>query len=186
MKKIVAVSGSLGKPSRTRSLVEDIAERIALLTPSRIDVVDIAEIASDLGGAVSFSDIPAPVARAHALLAEADLVILGSPTYKGSYSGLLKHFLDLLDPAALKGKVTLLAATGGSDRHALVIEHQLRPLASFFETITVPAGVYVKDSDFVNYALPAGASPALLARITLAAEQAAALLGARPPLAQAA
>ncbi|HYD59136.1 MAG TPA: NAD(P)H-dependent oxidoreductase [Noviherbaspirillum sp.] len=186
MKKIVAISGSLSKPSRTRSLTEYIADRIAQRTTARIQVVDIADLAGELAGAVSFSNIPASVIRAHKLIEEADLVILASPTYKGSYSGLFKHFLDLLDPSALKGKVTLLATTGGSDRHALVIEHQLRPLASFFETVTVPAGVYVKDSDFVNHAIPAEAPSALHARIDLAAEQAAKLLCVHPVLAQAA
>ncbi|OWW20827.1 NAD(P)H-dependent oxidoreductase [Noviherbaspirillum denitrificans] len=185
MKKIVALTGSLSKPSRTRSLVEHIAEQVAQHVPARISVIDIADLAGELGDAVSFSSIPASITRAHKQIAEADLVILGSPTYKGSYSGLLKHFLDLLDPAALKGKVTLLTATGGSDRHALVIEHQFRPLASFFETVTVPAGVYIKDSDFVNYALAEGAEQAHK-RIELAVEQAVGLLAAREPVALAA
>jgi FMN reductase len=45
----------------------------------------------------------------------------------------------------------LLAATGGSDRHALIIEHQFRPLFGFFQALTLPLGVYANDSDFTNY-----------------------------------
>jgi FMN reductase len=176
MKKIVALTGSLSTPSRTRSLVETIAHRLAQQWPASVHVIDIAELASELGHAVSFNSIPAAVTRAHQLLAQADVLVLASPVYKGSYSGLFKHFLDLLDPNALRGKVTLLAATGGSDRHALVLEHQLRPLASFFEVVTVPSGVYARDSDFVNYQLQLPEAVQTLARIDLAVAQAVSLL----------
>jgi FMN reductase len=176
MTKIVAVTGNLNHPSRTHSLAQAIAQRAARETPAQIQVIDIAELAAELGSAVSFNNIPAAITRAHALLAGADLVILASPVYKGSYSGLLKHFLDLLDPAALRGKVVILAATGGSDRHALVLEHQLRPLASFFESITVPAGIFVRDGEFVNYQLPEESAEASWKRIDLAVAQALSLL----------
>jgi FMN reductase len=176
MKKIVALTGSLSSPSRTRSLVETIAQRLAQQWPASVHVIDIAELASELGHAVSFNSIPASVVRAHQLLAQADVLVLASPVYKGSYSGLFKHFLDLLDPNTLRGKVTLLAATGGSDRHALVLEHQLRPLASFFETVTVPSGVYARDSDFVNYQLQLPEAAQTLARIDVAVAQALGLL----------
>ena len=87
---------------------------------------------------------------AYEKLASADVIVVGTPVYKGSYTGLLKHFFDLLDPKVLSGKVAVLAATGGSDHHSLVLEHQLRPLLSFFGVHTVPTTVYVKDSDFVK------------------------------------
>ena len=180
MTRIVALSGSLSRPSRTRALVTAIAERIADGRPAgtdvRVDVVDIAELASALAGVTSFERLPAPVAAAQDLLTQADVVVLGSPVYKGSYSGLFKHFIDLLDPTRLRGKVAVLAATGGSDRHALVLEHQWRPLASFLELHTVPAGVYVRDSEFEQYQLAAD-RVASQARIELAAAQARALLG---------
>ena len=70
----------------------------------------------------------------------ADALVLASPVYKGSYCGLFKHLLDLLDPLSLAGKPVLLGATGGGPRHALVIEHQLRPLLGFFEAQTLATG----------------------------------------------
>jgi FMN reductase len=82
-------------------------------------------------------------------------------------------------------KPVLLAATGGSDRHALVLDHQLRPLFSFFQALTLPIGVYATKADFENYRV---SSPALRARIQLAAQRAAPLFRdhARPPLRRAA
>ena len=68
----------------------------------------------------------------------ADLLIVASPVYKGSYTGLFKHLFDFVGYEALIGKPTLLLATGGSERHALVIDHQLRTLFGFFRAATVP------------------------------------------------
>jgi FMN reductase len=150
MTRIVALSGSLSRPSRTLALVRTLAERIAQRVDGTVSTLDIAELAPDLGRALSFKDLPESITQAHHTLAQADVLVIGSPVYKGSYSGLLKHFLDLLDPDRIAGRVAVLAATGGSDRHALVIDHQLRPLASFFELNTVPAGIYVRDAEFVH------------------------------------
>lgn len=183
MTRIVALSGSLTKPSRTRTLVDLIGQQLIQRIGGDLTTVDVAELAPSLLGTLSFKDLPEPVRRAQQQLKAADLIIIGSPVYKGSYSGLLKHFLDLVDPTLLSGKVALLAATGGSDRHALVIEHQLRPLASFFELTTVPAGVYVRDSEFTDYRLN---SETAQARIDLALRQTLALLPQPLPLAQAA
>ena len=148
MTRIVALSGSLNSPSRTRTLIETIAGRIAPQLHAEVALIEIATLAPALGAAVGFDRLPQAIVDAHALLADADLVILGSPVYKASYGGLFKHFLDLLDPTVLSGKIGILAATGGSDRHALVLEHQFRPLLSFFEVNTVPAGVYASDAEF--------------------------------------
>jgi FMN reductase len=175
MTRIVVLSGSLNKPSRTRAVLETIAQRIAPRLHAEVAVVDIAELAPELGAAVTFDKLPTAVVEAQRLLASADLLVVGSPVYKGSYSGLFKHFLDLLEPTRLSGKVAILAATGGSDRHALVLEHQFRPLLSFFEINTVPAGVYVSDSELDGPRLkdPSGAASR---RIDLAVEQALRLL----------
>lgn len=185
MTQIVALSGSLNNPSRTRTLLETLGERLAPRLRASFRLIDVAELAPTLGVAVSFDRLPGAIVEAQALLADADLLLLGSPVYKASYSGLFKHFLDLLDPRRLAGKVGIIAATGGSDRHALVLEHQLRPLLSFFEINTVPAGVYVGDAEFEK--LPAGYrlkddQGAASRRIDLAVQQALRLMPAAASL----
>ena len=104
----------------------------------------------------------------------ADLLIVATPVYRGSYPGLLKHLFDLVDINGLIDTPVLLAATGGSERHALVLEHQLRPLFGFFQALTLPIGVYAVESDFANYQIT---SEPLKTRIRLAAERAAPLFG---------
>ena len=79
-----------------------------------------------------------------------------------------------LDSALASMPPVPLAATGGSDRHALVIDHQLRPLFSFFQARTLPLGVYASEQDFAGYAI---GSEALKARIALTAQRAAPLVG---------
>ena len=67
----------------------------------------------------------------------------------------------------------MLAATGGSERHSLVIDHQLRPLFSFFQARTLPLGIYATDKDFSGYRLQ---SEALIERASLAVQRALPLL----------
>ncbi|MEN9892242.1 MAG: hypothetical protein RLY78_2537 [Pseudomonadota bacterium] len=81
-------------------------------------------------------------------IARADLVIVASPVYKGSYTGLFKQLFDLVPPDALLERPVLLAANGGSDRHALVVDEQLRPLFAFFRAWTLPSAVYAAEADY--------------------------------------
>ena len=100
-------------------------------------------------------------------------MIVGTPVYRASYTGALKHLFDLVHYEALAGTPVLLAATGGTRMHGLVTEHQLRPLMGFFGALTVPTTVYAVEEDFAGYVV---SSPAVLERIERAADDAAALL----------
>ena len=165
---VIGFAGSQSRPSRTRALVEAAVARTSARFGMTGSVFDLVDIAPALGVASRFSDLGPPARQLVEALLKADAVVVASPVYKGSYTCLFKHLFDLIDPAALAGKPVLLAATGGGDRHALVIEHQLRPLFGFFEASTLPTGVYASDSDF------AGGQPvsaALLARLDRAVAQ---------------
>ncbi|WP_353430409.1 NAD(P)H-dependent oxidoreductase [Paracoccus denitrificans] len=144
--RIVAFAGSWSRPSKTRSLVEEAARRVVARFGGSAHVFDIADLGPDFGSLRQPQDGP-HTRHLDAFLA-ADALIVASPVYKGSYTGLFKHFIDLIEPVALVGKPVLLAATGGGDRHALVIEHQLRPVFGFFEAHTLATGLYVSASDF--------------------------------------
>jgi FMN reductase len=106
--------------------------------------------------------------------------VVGSPTYKGSYTGLFKHFFDLVDPLALQGKPVILTATGGGERHALIVEHQLRPLFGFFMAHTLPTAVYAADRDFSDYRL---ASDPIQRRAEQTVDELGAFFGRLPSLA---
>lgn len=165
---VVGIAGSLNRPSKTRALVDLVAARVAARLAIPAATYDLADLQPALGAAATLDDLaPQPRAIVNALLA-AEVLVVGTPVYKGSYTGLFKHLFDLFDPAALAGKPVLLTATGGGEKHALVIEHQLRPLFGFFEAATQPIGIYASGADFAD-GLPKG--PALLARIDRAVGQ---------------
>ncbi len=179
---IAVVIGNPGDKSRTKVLALALADALAEALPGHLlvhrRVLEIARLAPHITSGGQPKDLPAEGAAAVRAIETADLVIAATPVYKGSYTGLFKHLFDLVAPDALVGRPVLLAATGGSDRHALVVDHQLRPLFGFFRALTVPSAVYAADADFDGYMLR---SDNLRARIQEAPGQAAALLAARQP-----
>lgn len=181
--QVVAFAGSLARPSKTRALVELAAVRAAGRYGVTAATYDLGDLGSSLGQARTLSELaPHALQIVEGLLA-ADALIVGSPVYKGSYTGLFKHLFDLIEPAALAGKPVLLAATGGGDRHALMIEHHLRPLFGFFEAATLATGVYASGVDFVD---GQPAAPALLDRLDRAVSQFQPWMGQAPKVAHAA
>lgn len=182
---IVAVVGSTYQPSRTRALVEAVITELEQRLLVRTTILQIGDFARPLGQALSRDELPAEIEQHLQAIESAGLLIAAAPVYRGSFPGHFKHLFDLVGQDALVDKPVLLAATGGSDRHALVLEHQLRPLFSFFQSLTLPIGVYGTNTDFDNYRVT---SPALKARLQLAAERAVPVFdaGLRRPLLRAA
>lgn len=171
--RVVAVSGGLQRPSKSAALAEHLLELIAQEIPCEQDLVELGPLAAQFAGAVWRSQLPETVEQALAAVEQADVLIVASPVFRGSYTGLFKHFFDFIHQDALIDKPVLLAATGGSERHALVIDHQLRPLLSFFQARSLPLGVYATDKDFVGHRLQ---DQALLERARLAVQRALPLI----------
>src|SRR3954462_15605787 len=146
--RVVGIAGNLKRPSRTRALVEAVGTALAHRREVDFVVFDLLDAGPRLGAAYARGDLPPAAARVVEAIETADALIVGTPVYKGSYTGLFKHLFDLVDPGALSNKPVVLTATGGGPRHALVVEHQLRPLFGFFTALTVPTAVYASDEDF--------------------------------------
>lgn len=171
--RLVAVSGGLQRPSKAAALAEHLMDLIADEVLCEQRLVELGQLAPQLAGAVWRSHLPDTVERELAAVEQADILVVATPVYRGAYTGLFKHFFDFIDHDALIDKPVLLAATGGSERHALMIDHQLRPLFSFFQARTLPLGVYATDKDFLDYRLQ---DEALIQRATLAVQRALPLL----------
>jgi len=171
--KVVAVSGSVQRPSRTLVLVEQLIAALVDQVPIELHLIEVGKLAPQLGPALYRSQLPEAVEAELQAIESADLLIVASPVYRGSYTGLFKHLFDLVHQDALIDVPVLLAATGGSDRHSLVIDHQLRPLFSFFQARTAPLGVYASEQDFTGYEV---SSAALRERIALAVARAIPLI----------
>jgi FMN reductase len=160
--KFVGFAGSSSRPSRTRNLVEAITTTAAKRIGAVTTIYDLNEIHPSLGSTLDPSKAPPDLVELIEAVTNADALIVGSPVYKGTYTGLFKHLFDLIEPKALKDKPVVLSATGGSERHALVLDHGLRPLFAFFSADIVATGVYATEGDFTDHQ---PSSAALLSRI---------------------
>jgi len=148
---VVGVSGSPTRPSRTTALVDEVTRAFATSLGGVPTLIELAPLLGELGEGPYRSDI-GPNAR-HALeqVEAADVIVVGSPAYRATYTGLFKLFFDHVGQYALADKPIILTATGGSDRHALLVEHQMRPLFGFFQALTLPLGIFANEGDFTDY-----------------------------------
>lgn len=160
--KLVGLAGSFNRPSKTLSLVQHIAERAGADYGFDIETYDLNDVGPSLGQALWRDQLDELARGVIDKIIGADLLVVGSPTFKGAYPGLFKHLIDLIDPQDLRGKPVIIAATGGGDRHALMVEHQLRPLFGFFTAHALPTAIYASDRDFTDYRI---ASESLAGRI---------------------
>jgi len=166
--KLVGLAGSFSRPSKTFSLVRAIGGLTAVRYGLESEIYDLSDVGPSLGAARHPDELDAGGREVIRRIVEADVLVIGAPTYKGSYPGLFKHLIDLVDPLALRGKPVILAATGGGDRHALMVEHQLRPLFGFFMAHTLPSAIYAADRDFSDYRI---VSEALSVRVEQAVDE---------------
>lgn len=157
--KLVVVSAGLSVPSSTRLLADRLAAATAEHASAEVDmrVIELRELAVEI--AHNFTNgFPGPdLASALDAVTEADGLIVVTPVFSASYSGLFKSFFDALggwDQEALTGKPVLIAATGGTARHSLVLDHALRPLFAYLKAVVVPTGVYAASEDWGAEGLP--------------------------------
>ena len=181
---IAVISAGLSQPSSTRLLAGKLAEATAGQLPAGTEVItiELRDLAHDIVNAL-LTGFPAPALReAIEQVVSADALIAVTPLYSGSYNGLFKSFFDVLDPGALAGKPVLIAATGGTARHSLALEHAIRPLFSYLRAITVPTAVFAATED---WGAAGGTGEGLTERIERAGAELAALAGRREPPAKA-
>ncbi|MET7644939.1 FMN reductase [Streptomyces sp. NPDC005426] len=152
--RIVAVSAGLSNPSSTRLLADRLAaatrERLEAEQDRQVDVrvIELRDLALDIAGNL-VSGFPSPtLEEAIGAVAKADGLIVVSPVFTASYSGLFKSFFDLVENTALTGKPVVVAATGGTARHSLVLEHAMRPLFAYLRAVTLPTSVYAASEDW--------------------------------------
>lgn len=170
---LVVINAGVSEPSSTRLLTDRIAQKTLDTlrdagVPATASVIDLGPLAVDIARAVVSGFPGEDLKRAITRLAAADGVIAAAPVYKAGISGLFKSFADVLDNDLLVAKPVVLAATGGSARHAMVPDEQLRPLFAFLRAMPVPTSVYATPEDW--------GSPDLGRRIARASTELALLL----------
>jgi FMN reductase len=183
-RSLVVVSAGLSQPSTTRLLADRISAatdrhlRDAGMEP-QIQVVELRDHAQDLTNHL-LTGFPSPVLQAviDAVL-RADGLIAVTPIFSASYSGLFKVFFDVVERDAFGGKPVLIAATGGTARHSLSLEHAVRPLFAYLNAAVVPTAVYAATEDWGAGGI--GADGGLVERIDRAARELGGAMAVRVP-----
>ena len=143
MASVLILTASPSQRSRTSALALHVGDELAL-EGHRVDVLHLRGLPA---GALLSADTADPsIAAAVRAVIAADAVVVATPIYKASYSGLLKVFLDLLPQSALAGKVVLPLATGGTVAHLLAIDYGLRPVLVSLGARHITTGRFVLDT----------------------------------------
>jgi FMN reductase len=178
-KKLAVVTAGLSQPSATRLLADQLAaatqrsldQNGVELHTDNVELRDLAhDVVNNLLTGFPSSELSATIDTVR----QADGMIVVTPVFNASYSGLLKVFCDVLEADWLDGKPVLIAATGGTARHSLALDHAVRPLFVYLHAVVVPTAVFAAAEDWGTGSTSGGA--ALAARIDRAAGELSALL----------
>ncbi|MFC7396837.1 NADPH-dependent FMN reductase [Chelatococcus sp. GCM10030263] len=146
-RRVLVISGSPTIPSKTALLADMVAARLCgeQTCVEHLRLLDLP--AEDL---VAMKVDRGPVAQAIAAVSRADGLVIATPTFKASFSGLTKLFLDLLPQFGLAGKAVLPLATGGSLAHVLALDYSLRPVLQCMGARCVVPSFYVTADAFTG------------------------------------
>jgi FMN reductase len=176
-RRIVVVSAGLSVPSSTRILADKLADAVTSAVTARgseveVEVVELRPLAHALADHLLTGFPSGELKEALEAVRVADGLVVLTPVFSASYSGLFKTFFDVMQPGALDGKPVLVAATAGTARHSLVLDHALRPLFSYLHAVVVPTGVFAASEDFGSTS-----DGSIDKRVSRAADELAALVG---------
>ena len=181
-RRLAVVSAGLGVPSSTRLLADRLTQAVEQqLAEEGYDVettvIELRELAVDIAKNLVSGFPSSALAEAVDAVTMADGLIAVTPIFMASYSGLFKSFFDILDKDSVTGQPVLAAATGGSARHSLVLEHGLRPMLSYLRMVVVATSVYAAPEDWGT--TQASLVEGLPARVVRAGRELAMLMATR-------
>jgi FMN reductase len=139
---VLLIAGSPSDRSRSAALLDEVSQR--LRGRAEIERLHIRDLSPQ---ALLLANMEHPsVVAASEQVQRARAIVIATPVYKAAYSGVLKVFLDLLPQTALRNKVVLPIATGGSPHHMLALDYALRPVLQSLAARYILPGVYATDS----------------------------------------
>ena len=151
MSTLLAVLGSVTPPGRLHRAVNAGLESIRTSFPRwEIDFLDLAGVRMGFADGRPLDDLQDDAAAVVSRVAAADAVILASPVYRASYTGVLKNLLDLTPVSALTGKPCGIVAMGATEHHYLGVDWQLRAVLAWFGALVAPNSVYLTGVDFAD------------------------------------
>ncbi len=147
--KLLGISGSATKSGRTRAAVQLALDSARHILPELdTQLVDLCEWKVSLFDGRPLAEYTDDTQGVVEMIQHADCFLIGSPIYRGTYTGALKNLLDHVPLEALMGKVVGLIATGATAHHYLAIDHELRALMAYFNAYVLPGSVYIEQAQF--------------------------------------
>jgi FAD reductase [NAD(P)H] len=146
--KLLGISGTIigAKP---RIVVEEVLDEVKKNHPEvEVEILDLREYNVQFCDGRNPATYNEDTKKVIEIVSSADFYIIGTPIFNGSIPGPLKNLFDLINPKDLRNKVMGFIATGGTYQHYLVIENQLKPIASFFRAFVAPGFVYANNDHF--------------------------------------
>jgi FMN reductase len=147
MATIAIISGSPSANSRLEGVLKLVSQTI-IEAGLKVTWVNVRDLPPEDLLCTRF-DSPA-IVEANRIVSEADAVIVASPIYKASYTGVLKTFLDLISQKGLEGKIVLPIAIGGTITHLLAIDHAFKPVLSALGAHHILTGAFVLDTQVLR------------------------------------
>jgi FMN reductase len=178
---VAVVTAGLSQPSSSRLLADQLAaatDRALRLYDEQVhvEVIELRDLAHAITDNLLTGFPSGALADAVQVVRDADALVVVTPIFSASYSGLFKSFFDVLEDGTLQGKPVLVAATAGTARHSLALEFALRPLFAYLRATVVPTAVFAASEDFGA----AGPSGSLAGRVERAARELADAVHGRP------
>ena len=185
-RQIVAISAGLGQPSSTRLLADrlsaaTLAELGDLGVPAEVTTVELRDVAHAITDAMLTGFASGDLAEVIEKVTGADALVLVTPLFTTTYSGLFKSFVDILDKDSLQGMPVLLGATGGTSRHSLAVEYSMRPLFTYLHADVATTSVFAATDDWAAEGDGTRDAGPLPARVRKAAKELATTVAAREP-----
>ncbi len=178
MPAIVSLLGSPSAASRSAHLLAQLEARLADAVDAPLDIGRIALRELPPAALLLAQSRDAALVAAVRAVHEARVVLVATPIYKAAYSGLLKTFLDLLPPDALRGKTVVALATGGSPAHLLALDYALKPVLGALGARDIRDAVYATDAQLPALQQGYGTAAELALRLDRVADD---LLDLWPP-----
>ncbi|WEV70120.1 NAD(P)H-dependent oxidoreductase [Bifidobacterium sp. ESL0775] len=151
--RLTVVNAGISEPSSTRRLANEVAKKAEAYLEAQgkqvvVEMISLRDLAGEIAKASVTAESGNRLSSAISAVRAADGLIAATPIYKASYSGLFKEFWDLVPRDAITNMPMILAATGGSNRHALVPDVVMRGLFAFFRAVPTATSLMATKEDF--------------------------------------
>jgi len=150
--KLIGIIGSAIKSGRTQNAMEIACEgaRKYIAEGLDIDIIDLYNDKVSILDGRELSEYTDDTERIVDLIQTGDVFLIGTPVYRGTYTGALKNLIDHAPLSTFENKPIGLLATGATAHHYLMIDHEMRAVLAWSNAYLLPGSVYVENRHYAD------------------------------------